>query len=225
MELTFLGQAGFLISSNNKLILIDPYLTNNVAKFEPKNVRRQPINVDYLNIQPDYILITHCHLDHYDKETLKVYFKNKKGIKVICPKSVFDDIPSLSKDNNYVLIDVKQIYKDEIIKVTGIKAKHSDPFSLGYLLQIENKKLYFTGDTLFDETILETEEIHNVDLLGLPINGVGNNMNVDQANKFAKSINPKIAIPIHWGMFDDINPKTFEYENRLILDIYKTMEL
>ena len=225
MRITFLGQAGFLINSNDKFILIDPYLSNNVAKFEPKNVRKKPIDEKYLKIVPDYILISHCHLDHYDKETLKYYLNEHSEVTVICPSSVYDDIQKFGRHNKYILLAPNKTFEDNIFKVLGVKAKHSDPAAIGFLLTIENKKLYFTGDTLFDPTIFDTSEIYDVDLLAIPINGVGNNMNVYEAIAFSNHIRAKVAIPIHYGMFDDIDPIEFQYQHKLILNIYRSIIL
>lgn len=225
MKIYFLGQAGFLIISNRKKILIDPYLSNNVANFEPANIRRQHIDDSFLKIKPDYILISHCHLDHYDKETLKYYLKNGDDVSVICPSSVFYDIKSIWEKPKYILLKEGSKYHESFFDVLGIKCKHSDPFAIGFLLTIENKKLYFTGDTLFDESIFNSKEIFDVDFLALPINGVGNNMNINEASIFATRLNAKIAIPIHYGMFDTIDPNKFEYPNKKILKIYQSLNI
>ena len=74
MNITYLGQAGLLFEIEGKRILIDPYLSDNVKNFEPKNYRRQPIDESFLKLRPDVIIVTHNHLDHLDKETLKYYF-------------------------------------------------------------------------------------------------------------------------------------------------------
>ena len=73
MEITWLGQAGLLFETDGKKIVIDPYLSDFVKTVNPANYRRVPVNEDYLKLKPDVILITHNHLDHLDKETLKYY--------------------------------------------------------------------------------------------------------------------------------------------------------
>ena len=78
MKLSYIGQAGFIIEDSNYLILIDPYLSDNVANFQPQNHRRCPIKTELLSLRPNLILITHCHLDHYDVETLKNYLEKEE---------------------------------------------------------------------------------------------------------------------------------------------------
>ena len=70
MKIIFLGQNGILIESKKSTFVIDPYLSDSVAKTEPQNVRRQKIDERFLKIKPDVVLITHSHADHYDEETL-----------------------------------------------------------------------------------------------------------------------------------------------------------
>jgi len=64
-----------------------------------------------------------------------------------------------------------------------------------------------------------------VDVVFLPVNGKGNNMNAVDAAKFASEIGARLAVPIHFGMLDDVDPKCFVYENVLIPEIYKEMDL
>ena len=44
----------------------------------------------------------------------------------------------------------------------------------------------------------------DIDTVFLPVNGVGNNMNLTDAKRFAKRIGAKKAVPIHFGMFDEL---------------------
>ena len=69
MKITWLGQAGLLFETEGKTVVVDPYLSDNVRNFEPKNYRRVPVDERFLKINPDVIVITHNHLDHLDKET------------------------------------------------------------------------------------------------------------------------------------------------------------
>ena len=100
MKIIYLGQAGFLIKFGGKKILVDPYLSDNVKNFNPKNYRRQSIDESFLQIKPDLIVITHDHLDHYDKETLKFYITDKSNLFVLCPYSVWKDVKNYGGNNN-----------------------------------------------------------------------------------------------------------------------------
>ena len=57
MKITWLGQAGLLFEIEDKTIVIDPYLSDSVAKVNPKNYRRFPVDETYLNIKPDMLIL------------------------------------------------------------------------------------------------------------------------------------------------------------------------
>ena len=88
MKITWLGQAGLMFETRGKTILVDPYLSDSVAKIEPKNVRRVPVKEDLLSIRPDVVLCTHDHLDHIDPETLDHYLKTPGCL--VLAHNVFD---------------------------------------------------------------------------------------------------------------------------------------
>jgi uncharacterized protein YabN with tetrapyrrole methylase and pyrophosphatase domain len=56
MKITWLGQAGLMFETENKIILVDPYLSDNVKNFEPKNYRRVAIDERFLKINPEFAL-------------------------------------------------------------------------------------------------------------------------------------------------------------------------
>ena len=115
-------------------------------------------------------------------------------------------------------------WSEEGITFTAVKAEHSDPTPIGVIIDDGNKKYYVTGDTLYNEDIF-SDIPDDIYALFLPVNGVGNNMNMTDASKFAKRINPHIAIPIHCGMFDELDMDNFDYKNKYIPKIYKEIEV
>jgi L-ascorbate metabolism protein UlaG (beta-lactamase superfamily) len=82
-------------------------------------------------------------------------------------------------------------------------AEHSDLYAIGVILDDGEKKYYVTGDTLYNEAMF-AEIPNDIDTVFLPVNGVGNNMNLTDAKRFAKRIGAKKAVPIHFGMFDEL---------------------
>ena len=45
------------------------------------------------------------------------------------------------------------------------------------------------------------------------------------AKRFCDRIRPKLAIPVHCGLFDDIDMNEFEYESKLVPEMYKEFEV
>ena len=86
------------------------------------------------------------------------------------------------------------------------------------------KKYYVTGDTLYNEEIF-ADLPDNVYAVFLPVNGVGNNMNMIDAVRFAKRVGAEKVVPIHTGMFDELDANAFECENKVVPRIYETIEV
>ncbi len=224
MKITFLGQAGLMFEKDGVKIMVDPYFSNSVEKINPKNYRRVAVDADFFKIEPDVMIFTHNHLDHYDYETVKHFLKEDSNILVLAPKSVFDEVRKFGGNNNYVLFNRHTTWSEHGIKFSAVKAEHSDPTPIGVIIEDNGKKYYITGDTLYNEEIF-ADIPNDIYALFLPVNGVGNNMNMDDAARFAKRINAQKTVPIHIGMFDELTADNFVCENKIIPETYKEIKL
>ena len=247
MKITWLGQAGFLLEKNGKKILLDPYLSDACGAVNPASHRRTPLDEHYLHIKPDAILLTHDHIDHTDNETLKHYLPGAGGILVLAGANAWtkvrgfggdNDVKTLSKIYNgiiftflYAPIVVLIIYsfnegksrvRWEGFTFTAVCAEHSDPEAIGFIVDDSSKKYYFTGDTLYSEAVF-AQLPKDLYAVFLPINGKGNNMNPTDAAAFAARTGAKYSIPMHFGMFDQLNPKLFTADNALIPTVYQSV--
>ena len=224
MKITFLGQAGLLFEKDGLKIMIDPYLSDSVVKVNPKNWRRVPVDESLFDIKPDVMVFTHNHLDHYDPETAPRFITAESGMLVLSPRSVWDEVRKIGGNNNYVLFNRHTEWTVGGVKLTAVKAEHSDITPIGVIIDDGEKKYYVTGDTLYNEEIFE-DIPNDIYALFLPINGVGNNMNMVDAARFAKRVNPKKVVPMHIGMFDEMTADDFVCENKVIAEIYKEIKL
>ena len=224
MKITFLGQAGLLFEKNGFKIMTDPYLSNSVEKINPKNYRRVSVDESFWDVKPDVMIFTHNHLDHYDPETAKRFLSADSPILVLAPGSVWNEVRKIGGNHNYVLFNRHTSWTEKGIKFTAVKAAHSDETAVGVLIDDGEKKYYITGDTLYNEEIF-ADIPQDITAVFLPINGAGNNMNMSDAKAFAERIGAKYTVPIHFGMFDEINADAFECDNKVIPKIYKEIEL
>ncbi|MBQ8320029.1 MAG: MBL fold metallo-hydrolase [Clostridia bacterium] len=216
MKITWLGQAGLLFETEDKKILVDPYLSNSVAKLEPQNVRRVAVDERFLQIKPDVIVITHNHADHLDKETLCHYLDENSEVTVLAPKGAWQEVRGFGgSKNNYVLFNSGTIWTELGIVFRAVKAEHSDENAIGVIISTEGKNYYITGDTLYSEKVFESLPKIKLDVVFLPINGKGNNMNIRDATRFCERLKVR-AVPLHFGMFDGLDPTTFSYENKIL---------
>ena len=226
MKITWLGQAGLLFDNGKVKIMVDPYLSNSVEKVEPLNYRRVPVKEEFLSVTPDVMIFTHDHLDHYDPETAPIFLERKeKRMTVLSPSSVWQKARAFKAHNN-VQFNRGTSWTEYGFRFTAVKAEHSDVHAIGVLIEeLDTAKIFYvTGDTLYNEAIF-ADLPENIDIMFLPINGVGNNMNVNDAVRFFKKSGAKAAVPYHVGMFDEKSPEMFDADNRIILEIYKETEV
>ena len=220
MKVTYLGQAGLLFEKRGFKIMIDPYLSDSVEKINPKNYRRVPVDESFFKIKPDVMIFTHNHLDQYDPETVVHFIDENSNVTVLAPKSVWDEVRRIGGNNNYVLFNRHTEWTQNGIKFTAVKAEHSDITPIGVIIDDGERKYYVTGDTLYNEEIFG-DIPSDIYALFLPVNGVGNNMNMTDAARFAKRINAEWTVPIHIGMFDELTADSFYCKNKVIPKIYK----
>ena len=206
MKITWLGQAGLLIESGGVTVMIDPYFSNSVERMNRANYRRLPISEKYAGMMPDVLVFTHDHLDHYDPETAERYLKRTdKRLTVLAPSSVWQKVRTYG-NHNCVQFDRHTEWTERGLRFTAVKAVHSDPFAIGVIIEdiCGGKRVYITGDTLYNTEIFADTE-GEIDALFLPVNGIGNNMNITDAERFAIRIGAKITVPYHFGMFDELD--------------------
>ena len=221
MKITWLGQAGLMLETCGKTILVDPYLSDNVKNFVPKNYRRVPVDERFLQIKPDVIIVTHNHLDHMDKETLKYYLTDDAGCLFLTPNGGWQEVRKFGGSTNYVLFNAGTTWTEGEITFRAVKAEHSDAFAIGVIITAEGKSYYITGDTLYNEAVFASIPNMPLEAVMLPINGVGNNMNAVDAADFAARVKAKFAVPLHFGLFDSLDPHCFDAPNRVIPEIYQ----
>ena len=224
MKCTWLGQAGLLFEKNGFQILIDPYFSDSVEKVNPKNYRWIPVWKEAFKLKPDVMIFTHNHLDHYDPDTVPHFLNAQSRVLVLAPRSVWDEVRRIGGDNNYVLFNRHTSWTENGIRFTAVLAAHRDPTPICVIIEDGEKKYYVTGDTLYNEEIF-SDLPSDIDTVFLPINGVGNNMNMTDAARFAKRTGAKQVVPIHIGLFDSLSPEDFPCENKFIPEIYKPFKL
>ena len=229
MKVTWLTQAGLLFDNGKIKVLADPYLSDSVGEVDPTKHRRIPVEERFFDLTPDVIIITHDHLDHLDPTTLERFLsRDEKPITVLAPEAAYLKLRRYGHGHNYVLLAPHSVWSEGGVTFYAVKAEHSDRTAAGYILDDGGKTYYISGDTLYNfdviDDVLDLVE-DGVDCAFLPINGVGNNMNAKDAVDFAYEIGAHRAVPLHYGLFDDIDPRDFDFDDAVILEPYTEVEL
>ena len=229
MKVTWLTHSGLLFESDGLTILVDPYLTDSLSESDPAKKRRIPVEEKYLSVKPDVILITHSHKDHLDAATLNHYLMNTdKTVTVMANATAYYELVKLGYKHNLVLLAPHSVYSVGGVTFYAIKAEHTERDAVGFIIDDAEKTYYVSGDTLYNFDVIDdcldlVED--GVDYAFLPINGAYNNMNAKDASDFAYEIGAKAAIPVHYGLFDEVDPEEFDFDDRIIIKPYEALEL
>ena len=150
--------------------------------------------------EPDLILITDIHGDHFNVETLNAI--NTDHAILIVPQVVADKLPDNLKPKAVVLNNGKTIDKLNVsIKAIPMynlpeapDAKHTKGRGNGYVLNLGGKLVYFSGDT---EDIPEMRSLKNIDVAFVCMN-LPYTMDINQAASAVLEFKPKIVYPYHY---------------------------
>ena len=220
------------IKSYESVIYIDPsYMSTYFKKYEKKIVFSDeeddalPENLE----KGDIILISHIHKDHCKKITIH-RLSDEKTI-VLTPRKYED------KESDKIKIITSECefhFKNisvEIVNAYNTKEGHSSRKvhkrgeCVGFIINIENKRIYFSGDTDF---IPEMNDIRNIDIAIVPIGGTFT-MDISEAIDAVSVIKPKYVIPVHHLKADPIEFKMKIDEKTdtkaILLDIGKEYEI
>ena len=150
--------------------------------------------------EPDLILITDIHGDHFNVETLNAI--NTTHATLIVPQAVADKLPDNLKSKAVVLANGKSI--DELnasIKAIPMynlpespDAKHTKGRGNGYVITFGNKTVYISGDTA---GIPEMRALKNIDIAFVCMN-LPYTMDVPEAASAVLDFKPRIVYPYHY---------------------------
>ncbi len=195
MILRWIGQSGYIIKTALAEIIIDPYLSDIVNKVAARP-RMVPAPINPADIKADAVICTHNHLDHLDTEAVALMPQDTFFITTNEGK---EKLAELGRKKASVLNIGESVSVGDIM-LTAVYANHTVE-AFGLIVSAEDKTLYFSGDTLFDEKLFEIAE-YKPDYTFICINGKLGNMSVEEAVITARKIGAEVNIPTHYGMFE-----------------------
>jgi L-ascorbate metabolism protein UlaG (beta-lactamase superfamily) len=203
-RIVFLGHATVLIELDGVRLLTDPLLRGRVA-----HLRRQTARVDRtVTARPDAVLISHVHHDHLDLPSLRLLGRDTPLL-VPAGAGAWLRRRRFTKVTELIVGDVASFGG---LAVTAVEARHDGrrrpgglrAGTLGYLVNGQ-RAIYFAGDTeLFEDMPSRLNASARLDVALLPVGGWGptlglGHMDPLDAARAAGLLQPRIAIPIHWG--------------------------
>jgi L-ascorbate metabolism protein UlaG (beta-lactamase superfamily) len=196
-RLTYLGHATTLVELDGVRLLTDPVLRRRVAHLR----RSTPVPAPG---EPDAVLISHAHLDHLDRASLR---QLPKDCAVLVPRGLGPLVSALGFDRVQELVPGDELPVGQVV-VRATRADHGGRATpgrpagaVGYAL-LGSARVFFAGDTdLFDEM---DGLVPDLDLALLPIWGWGpsigpGHLDPKRAARAAALLGARRAVPIHWG--------------------------
>lgn len=195
-ELRFRGFDG-----KDKIVLIDPWLSNPLSPISPSDYVREVSKVDY-------VVVTHDHGDHLgDAE----FIAKKTGAKIV---AIYDLAVSLGKkgvetvDGN---IGGRLCVNDVFFVFTPALHSSGHGVPVGIVIGGEDYRVYHAGDTGLFTEMMFIHELYKPDIALLPIGG-HYTMGIEEAVKAVELLKPKTVIPMHYNTFPLIraDPEKFK---------------
>ncbi len=220
VEMTWLGQAGFLLKSASVALAIDPFLSEHELRLYP------PPPLEVLGGRLDYLLVTHEHLDHLDVQLLPVLVAALPTLTIVVPSPVVPRITGLVPEARVIGLQPGETVTCEHVTIRAVSAIHAraggeaysdgrqerddpTPF-LGYVLLYRGLTVYHAGDTLASQQLVRELSTQAIDVAILPVNGrdyfrelagIAGNLNPREAVELAAAIGADVLVPMHHDLF------------------------
>ena len=159
-----------------------------------------PFKIDKNYNDADIIFITHDHYDHYSEEDIDRV--KKEDTVIIVPEELLTKVLRKGFRQDYIItVEPNKNYMVDGLKFETILAyntnKQFHPKEnrwVGYIIEIKGIKYYIAGDT----DITEENKKVKCDVAFVPVGGTYT-MDFKEAANLINEIQPKIAVPIHYG--------------------------
>ena len=199
----WLGQAAYLFKSPaGAIVILDPYLSD-YAESQWNMPRAIPPAIDMTAIRPDLLLSSHWHEDHLDQPVIRYWARHNPGTFVGPGDSYFRAVAWGWPKERAVRLDRGQSFTFKDIEITATFARHEAlaPDAVGFLMNFSGLKIWDVADTEYDARLRPMRDVR-LDVAMIPINGVGGNLNVYEAALLMWQVRPRIAIPMHYNMWE-----------------------
>ena len=199
-RLTWLGHSTVLITLGGRHALTDPLLRRRVMHL----YRHAPEPA--VPVSLDLVLLSHLHRDHVDGPSLRTL----PDAPVVVPRGGAGVVRRLGRAD-VVEVGIGETVAVGGLSVTAVEADHDGRRSplhphvpaLGYVVEHEDRRVYFAGDT-DDHAGLHV--LDRLDAALLPVWGWGpslgpGHLDPQSAARLAVRLAARLAVPIHWGTY------------------------
>ncbi len=226
VALRWLGQAGFFIHWNGLDLMIDPYLSDSLARkykgTEFPHLRSMEIPIRPQTVRNlDWVLCTHRHSDHMDPDTLSAMAQANPGCRFVVPRAEREQALAigLTPAHTFFVNAGEELQLVEKVSLKVMASAHEqislnpqgEHHYLGYILSFDGISFYHSGDCIPYAHLAEDLLAQQIDVALLPINGrsaylssrgILGNFSFDEAVALCCAAQIQFLICHHWGMFE-----------------------
>ncbi len=218
LTLAWLGHSTVLINFFGVTILTDPVLFSRVGirlpgiTIGPKRLTAAALQVrDLPHI--DLILLSHAHFDHFDLRTLRCFDHTTRVITAratrdLLKRTRFTSITELDwGESKRLAADAGDIEITALaVKHWGARTQHDTHRGYnGYLIDREDRRIIFAGDTAMTEKFAALRRHGPVDVAIMPISAynpwIQSHSTPEQAVQMANAAGAHFIVPVHHQTF------------------------
>jgi L-ascorbate metabolism protein UlaG (beta-lactamase superfamily) len=194
MLVKYLGHSGFLLTIEDKSIILDPFITPNELAAD----------LSAADLPCDILLQSHGHEDHIADS---VGIASRTGALVVASWEVVNWFANQGVSNGHPM-NVGGTKDLGVAKVKMVKAVHSSSFpdgsyagsAVGFVISTGGKNYYYAGDTALTYDMKLIAEEFDIDCVFFPI-GDNFTMGINDAIKAAKFVECNKVIGMHFDTF------------------------
>jgi L-ascorbate metabolism protein UlaG (beta-lactamase superfamily) len=218
VTLAWLGHATVLINFFGAKILTDPVLFTRIGirlpgfTIGPKRLTAPALEFHELP-KIDLVLLSHAHFDHFDLRTLRCFDENTSVITAratndLLRRTRFRDITELDWGEEKTFktaageIDIRAFP----VKHWGARKQRDDYRGYnGYLLQRNERRIIFAGDTAMTDSFAELRRHGEIDIAIMSIGAynpwIRSHCTPEQAIEMADGTGARFIMPVHHQTF------------------------
>ena len=220
IKFAWLGHSAFIFNIENKIVMIDPMLTDYASPIPISNLKRfgpDPKNILSIDDMDsiDVVIFSHDHYDHLDYKSIKILKRKVK--KYFVPLGLGNHLVEWGV-NSELITELNWNEKDNYddIEIVCLPSRHFSgrgPFNrnstlwASWAILSENGKVYFSGDSGYGKHFKDIGHQYGPFDIVLIDSGQYNkawkysHMFPNEAVIAAKDLKAKYFMPIHWGAF------------------------
>ncbi len=226
MKFTYYGHSCFLVETNGKKILFDPFITaNELAK-----------HIDINQIECDYIAISHGHFDHI-ADALAI--AKRTNAVIICAYEIYEWFQKQGL-TNFRPMNIGGKWATDFGTIKAVAAVHSSCLPdgtygaspMGFVLNTNEGDFYYSGDTALTMDMQLIPRWAKLNFAVLPI-GDKFTMDIEDAIATSDFVQCNKVIGVHYDTFEPIRINhevakekfTNAGKELILLNIGQTIEL